>query len=141
MLKYSSFLNTSRVQRALSRVAISATLLLVLAATATLNAGVLRSGQRLEIPDQFSLTKTTLTYEISPGFNKTIVLTVIDVAATERANREAPGAFFKHREEVASVANEPSIPAVRTLTNVLRQSAAVWRASKFMKRGSWVRLP
>jgi len=40
------------------------------------------------------------------------------VAATERANREAPGAFFKHREEVASVANEPSIPAVRTLTNV-----------------------
>src|SRR6266550_1893589 len=49
---------------------------------------VLRDGRRMEIPDEFTLTRSTLTYEISPGFNKTMLVTLIDVPATERANKE-----------------------------------------------------
>src|SRR5205807_347236 len=47
----------------------------------------------------------------------TMLVTLIDVAATERANHEAAGDFFKHKE--APVPATPPIgPAVRTLTNI-----------------------
>jgi len=88
---------------------------------------VFRNGNRVEIPSDFILTHTTLTYEISPGFNKTLSLILIDIAATERANKEAPGGFYKHQEEDASnttttttttaTAPEPVQRAARTLTN------------------------
>src|SRR5437762_10580819 len=99
--------------------AMTVVFVLALGITASAYTLVFRSGQRLEIPDEFTLTRTTLTYEISPGFNKTLLLTLIDVPATERANREAPGSFFKHGEEPQSAAsNEPAPRAVRTLTNI-----------------------
>src|SRR5438876_9279398 len=88
----------------------------MLAITAGAYTLVLRNGQRLEIPSEFTLTKTTLTYEISPGFNKTMQLILIDVAATERANKEVPGSFFKHTEQ-SPVVVQPAPQAIRTLTN------------------------
>src|SRR4051812_32400963 len=99
MLKNLSYENRSRLRAALPRLAMTLGLVLVMAITASAYTLVLRSGQRVEIPAEFTLTKTTLTYEISPGFNKTILLTVINVAATERANGEAAGDFYKHRDE------------------------------------------
>ncbi|HVS21021.1 MAG TPA: hypothetical protein VHD88_04195 [Pyrinomonadaceae bacterium] len=57
-----------------------------------------------------------MTYEVSPGFTKTMQLILIDVAATERANNEAPGGFFKHTEN-SSVVTQPAPQASRTLTN------------------------
>lgn len=87
---------------------------------------VFRNGNRMEIPDDFTLTRTTLTFEISPGFNKTLQLMLIDVAATERANKEAPGSFLKRKEAAASSTSqptsranttEPTQRATRTLTN------------------------
>jgi hypothetical protein len=107
-----------RRRGALSRLAISAALLLLLTATASAYTIVFRSGQRLEIPDQFTVTNTTLTYEISPGFNKTLILSIIDVAKTERVNGEAPGSFFKHRELATASAPDPRPRAVKTLTNI-----------------------
>src|SRR6476646_3850167 len=82
---------------------------------------VLRDGRRIEIPAEFILTRTTLTYEISPGFNQTFVLSLVDIAATERANGEPLGGFFKHRQDAVKPPtnnNEPVRPAVRTLTNL-----------------------
>lgn len=118
MLKTLSFQNWFRRRSALPQLAISAALLLVLTATASAYTIVFRSGQRLEIPDEFTVTNTTLTFEISPGFNKTLVLTLIDVAKTERVNGETPGSFFKHRELVTASAPEPTQRAVKTLTNI-----------------------
>ena len=47
---------------------------------------------------------------------------MIDVAATERANREAPGSFFTHKVEVP--VDIKAVPkAVRTVTN--RDLAAI----------------
>src|SRR2546422_4659731 len=116
MLTILSLPNGFHLRRALTNFAVAAALLLMLAITASAYTLVLRNGQRLEIPSEFTLTKTTLTYEISPGFNKTMQLVLIDVAATERANHEAPGGFFKHTEE-SPVVVQPAPQATRTLTN------------------------
>ena len=108
--------NESRLRNALPRLVMAVVLLLALAITASAYTLVFRNGQRIEIPSEFTLTRTTLTYEVSPGFNKTMLLILIDVAATERANKEAPGSFFKHREE-APVVTQPAPRASKTLTN------------------------
>jgi hypothetical protein len=83
------------------------------------------SGLRSEIPDEFTLTRTTLTYELAPGFTKTILVSLIDIPATERANNQPYGSFFKRREQTpadpqsqqASPAAAPPSQAVKTVTN------------------------
>src|ERR1044071_8402518 len=80
--------------------------LLAIAVTASAYTLVLRDGRRIDIPSEFILTRTTLTYEISPGFNQTLVLSLIDIAATERANGEQLGGFFNHRQERDSTASD-----------------------------------
>src|ERR1041385_5890851 len=134
MLNKISSEKLSRVRRAFARVAVTSALLFVFAATSAAYTIVFRSGERLEIPDDFTLTRATLTYELAPGFNKTVLVTLSDVAATERVNREAPGSFFRHigqtqtsTQTQTSATNDntsgepdrvtPQPRAVRTLTN------------------------
>src|SRR5437667_7587531 len=114
--------NESRLRSALRNLTATVLLLLACAVTASAYTLVFRSGRRLEIPSEFTLTRTTLTYEVSPGFSKAMQLILIDVAATERANNEAPGGFFKHKEE-SVVDNQSTPPASRTVTN--RDLAAI----------------
>src|SRR5436309_13790198 len=97
MLKNLSLTNGFHLRSGLTNFAVAAALLLMLAITASAYTLVLRNGQRIEIPSEFTLTKTTLTYEISPGFNKTMQLILIDVAATERANKEIGRASCRER--------------------------------------------
>ena len=79
---------------------------------------VFRDGRRIEVPPEFVLTSSTLTYEVAPGLSKTVQLVLVDVAATERANHEANGAFFKHAEPRASLIAPPAAGSARvTLTN------------------------
>src|ERR1044072_1059956 len=110
----------ARLSRALLKPVAIISLLLALAMTASAYTLVLRDGRRIEIPAEFILTRNTLTYEISPGFNQTLLVTLIDIAATERANNESWGGFFKHREQPQSnnASTAPARPAVRTLTNM-----------------------
>ena len=129
MLNKFSSEHLSQVRRTFTRAVITTALLFVLAATSAAYTIVFRSGERLDIPDDFTLTRATLTYEMAPGFNKTVLVTLIDVAATERVNHEAPGSFFKHIGQTQSSSNsgssnntqpDPVTPqprAVRTLTN------------------------
>ena len=123
-----SLTNGSHLRNLVLRLTSAALLSLLLAITASAYTLIFRDGRRLEIPDEFTLTRTTLTYEVSPGFSKTLQVTLIDVAATERANGETPGSFFRHREQMAAASVQPSAPvqssapvtrnaAVRTLTN------------------------
>jgi hypothetical protein len=122
MLKNLSPTNESHLRSALRNLTAAVLLLLACAVTASAYTLVFRDGRRLEIPSEFTLTRTTLTYEASPGFTKTMQLILIDVSATERANHEAPGGFFKHAEETPTV-TQPAPQARRTLTN--RDLAAV----------------
>ena len=86
---------------------------------------VFRNGKRMEIPDEFTVTRTTLTYEISPTFQKTILVSLIDIEATERANNEPWGSFFKrsHIAQERAKASQtpeplpPATPATKTVTN------------------------
>jgi len=86
---------------------------------------VFRNGNRMEIPDEFTVTRTTLTYEISPGFQKTILVSLIDIGATERANNEPWGSFFKRSQIAQQRAKAsqtpeplpPATPATKTVTN------------------------
>lgn len=120
MLKNCSPKNGSRLRRVFSNLAIAFVLLLIMAMSASAYTLVFRDSRRIEIPSEFTLTKMTLTYEVSPGFSKTIQLVMIDVAKTERVNNEAPGSFFRHaaQAQVAESAPPPTKRASRTLTNI-----------------------
>src|SRR4030095_12089466 len=65
--------------------------------TATVNAYtvVMRGGRRIEIPSNFVVTTSTLTYEVSPGLQVTLNLAAIDISATETANNELPGSLLR----------------------------------------------
>lgn len=86
---------------------------------------VLRSGRRIEIPEKFSLNKTNLVYESSPGVSISLQLVTIDIPATEQANGEIAGSFLRnHSMENAEPLINPSQnpnaankPARRTITN------------------------
>lgn len=107
--------NRFHLREPLLRLTAAAAFSLLLAITASAYTLVFKDGRRVDIPSEFTLTTTTLTYEISPGFNKTLSVALLDVPATERANGEAAGSFFRHREQTTPVAAQtPSAPAMKT---------------------------
>src|SRR5450432_2321429 len=61
---------------------------------------VMLGGRHLQIPDQFIVTETTLTYRVGPAIRATILMAAIDVSATERANSEAAGSLLKRAGEL-----------------------------------------
>lgn len=107
-------------RRLFTRIAASAFLLLALSIAASAYTIVLRDGRRIEITSDFTLTKSTLTYELAPGITRTVQLILVDVAATEKANNQAPSSFAKQAEQkLVTPALPVSAPprAQRTLTN------------------------
>jgi hypothetical protein len=82
---------------------------------------VMRGGKRIEIPARFVVTPTTLTYEVGQGIQVTLLMTAIDIPATEKANNEEPGALLRRaqlpaEQSVATNTNQSS-SAKRTITN------------------------
>jgi hypothetical protein len=96
--------------------------LILVATTAQAYTIIMRGGKVVEIPNTFTVTATTLTYEVSPGFQVTLQLAAIDVRATDKANREPAGSFQRRLKlkAVQSVqrpdAKESSTPDL-TITN------------------------
>jgi hypothetical protein len=80
------------------RLVCAALLALLLPVMACAYTVVLRSGRRIEIPSNFTVTKLTLTYEAAPGINVTLLMSSIDVQATERANNEPAGGLLKRAD-------------------------------------------
>src|SRR5215218_2471221 len=79
---------------------------------------ILRDGRRVEIPNEFTVTNSTLTYEVSKGFQVTIQLNTVDIAATERANSEAQGSLLrKANAPVEGVSQTRGVSAGRSITN------------------------
>lgn len=110
--------NRSYIRHAWLKLSAAGALSLLLAFTASAYTLVFRNGQRMEIPAEFTLTRNTLTYEISPGFNKTLQVALLDVAATERANGQRPGSFFQQKEQPAAVTQSATGKATKTLSNI-----------------------
>lgn len=82
---------------------------------------VMRNGRKVEIPNTFTLTKSTLTYETAPGIQVTIQLASIDISATERLNGQAAGSFLARPAERKAPAPAPMqttrTTAARSVTN------------------------
>jgi len=114
-----------RIHRPIVRFASSIFLLMAIASVTTAYTLVFRDGRRVEIPSDFFVTRVTLTYELAPGFTKTLSVALLDVPATERANNEVAGSFFKHvqkepapaEKEQTQPATQPAQRARTTLTN------------------------
>lgn len=104
----------------LSRV-LSAVLFVALTAfTASAYTIVMRDGRRIEIPNDFTVTKSTLTYQAGQEIQITVQLSSIDIPATERANNEQPGALLLRATAPKSVAPanvQPRPRAQRSITN------------------------
>lgn len=88
--------------RPLSQISLALFLLFALAVMANAYTVVMRGGRRVEIPAAFAVTPTTLTYEVSSGIQITLLMSAIDVAATERANNEAAGSLLKRAQAGSS---------------------------------------
>jgi len=115
-------------KRAVSRVVSVLVLMLVLAVTANAYTVVMRGGRRLEIPSQFVVTASTLTYEVTPGVQVTLQVAAIDIQATEKANNEKPGSLLGRGQLTALESSgprsrgkdeqtAPATHATRTITN------------------------
>jgi hypothetical protein len=103
---------------ALSRLSIIAAVLVLTASVANAYTVVMRDGRRVEIPNAFTVTSSTLTYEVSQGFHVTIQLNTVDIPATERANGAAPGSLLmKANAPNVSVPQTQRANAQRSITN------------------------
>ena len=83
---------------------------------------VMRDGRRVEIPNEFTVTNSTLTYDVGNGMQVTMQLNTVDIAATERANSESAGSLLR-RTSASPAPVEPQRRsnvgpgAGRTITN------------------------
>jgi hypothetical protein len=90
---------------------------LLLAVSASAYTVVMRGGRRVEVPAQFVVTATTLTYEVSPGVQVTLALAAIDIPATEKANNELTGSLMRRLQSGSALTAEKSLQSRRTITN------------------------
>jgi hypothetical protein len=81
---------------------------------------IMKGGRRVEVPAQFVVSEKTLTYEVSPTVQVTLLLDAIDIPATEKANNERPGSLlarkFNDRPSLDQ-AGAPTLTATKTITN------------------------
>jgi len=98
---------------------------------------VMRDGRRVEIPNEFLVSTVTLTYELSPGIQKTLQLASIDIAATERANNQPVGSLLKRATTPRSVSTAiQAKPSRRSITN---QDLESFRRTRLENEASYER--
>lgn len=90
---------------------------MVLAGATSAYTLVMRSGRRVEIPSRFTVSGAMLTYEAAPGIQVTLQIASINIPATERANREAPGSFLSHAESTPAI-SQPAVAKARQRTTI-----------------------
>ena len=79
---------------------------------------VMRDGRRVEIPNEFTVTNSTLTYDVGNGMQVTIQLNTVDIAATEQVNGASRGSFLQRATVMNVPAQQtPQPTAGRTITN------------------------
>jgi len=104
------------------RLLVAGFLLIFTATVASAYTVVMRNGRRVEIPNTFTVTKSTLTYETAPGIQITIQLSGIDIATTERLNNQPAGSLLANANAPAPKQAAPApqtrrMQATRSITN------------------------
>jgi hypothetical protein len=130
--RYSSMHSLSTLRATAKQIGCVVGLLFVFCAVANAYTLVMRDGRRLEIPAQFIVTPSTVTYEVSPGMQITLNILAVDIPATERVNNEPQGSFVRRGTSVSGAAQiTRTAPAKRTITNrELEPAMARRRASE-----------
>src|SRR5687768_2502936 len=116
---YLRHLSGNGFSRLPTRLICAALLALVLPLTTFAYTVVFRSGRRVQIPDNFTVTRLTLTYETAPGINITLLMSAIDIRATDRANNEPEGTILSSVDEKGSA--NPSTTQARQPRRELTQ--------------------
>jgi hypothetical protein len=136
-------------KQVIRRAVASSALILLFVCTASAYTVVMRGGKRVEVPANFLVTATTLTYEAGPGVQITLQLAAIDIPATEKANNEPAGAFLRRREvprvdSSAPVNKQLTSSSRRTITNRDLDAAMIRRTQSelaYEKRRQELGLP
>jgi hypothetical protein len=115
--------------RSASRLVCALLLALLLPAVACAYTVVLRSGRRIEIHSEFTVSRLTLTYEVAPGINVTLLMSSVDIPATERANNEPAGSLLKRADKSAinTATTAQARPKPRELTQADIEAARARR--------------
>ena len=103
----------------LGRLCLAALVLAFTASIANAYTIVMRDKRRVQIPNQFTVTESTLTYEAGSGIQITIQLSSIDIPATEWVNGEQKGSFMVRASASPQVLTAPQnrMAAARSITN------------------------
>jgi hypothetical protein len=92
---------------------------------------VMRDGRKVQIPDQFTVTNSTLTYEAGDDIQVTIQLNTVDIAATERLNGETKGAFLLRATEAKpAVVPAPQVQRVRAARSITNADLETYRRAR-----------
>ncbi len=96
-----------------------AAVLLFLVGAANAYTVIMYGGRRVEIPSQFVVTPTTLTYEVADGIQITIPMASVDIPSTEKANHELPGSLIARAKTPKDgiEGSKASSGSRRTITN------------------------
>lgn len=101
-----------------SRLFVAALFLIATVSVVNAYTVVMRDGRRVEIPNEFTVTNSTLTYDVGNGMQVTIQLNTVDIAATERANGGSRGSLLQRADVPAVLAPQtPRTSVGRTITN------------------------
>jgi hypothetical protein len=103
---------------------------------------VMRDGRTFSIPNNFVVTKLTLTYSLTEGFpetfQKTLLLAAIDIPATERANNEPAGSFLMRAQPVAQ-SQPSSVRARRSQRTVTNEQLQKFQTKRLAAEASYER--
>jgi hypothetical protein len=100
----------------LLRFTAASVLTVIIASGASAYTLVMRDGRRVEIPENFIVTKSTLTYQVTADIQVTVQLASIDVTATERLNKQRSGSLME-TVPVQEVKTARPTRSSRTITN------------------------
>lgn len=113
------------------RVLVVALVLVFGAASASAYTIVMRDGRKVQIPDQFTVTSSTLTYEAGDDIQVTIQLNTVDIPATERANGEAAGSFLLRGTTTQLVVGpSPQVQRVRAARSITNADLETYRRAR-----------
>jgi len=94
-------------------------LLFVMPVLASAYTIVLRDGRRIEVPDNFIVGRSTLTYEAGTDIQITLQLVSINISATELANKEPAGTLLNRAtslpQPAPTTAAKPTVASAKSV--------------------------
>jgi len=114
----------------ISRLSIAVFLISLAVTVANAYTIVMRDGRRVEIPNEFTVTNSTLTYRVGSDIQITIQLNTVDIAATERANGQPKGSLLLKASAPQTVAKRTVQTRTRAERSITNQDLEVYRRER-----------